>query len=65
MQSELQADAVLNTEEEQTHVLQTSHLKVEEIVTLGRLTQSTNKIYLSIPFCSFNKEEKHVTESWE
>lgn len=29
------------------------------------LDTSTNKIYLSIPFCSLDKEEKYVTESWE
>lgn len=29
------------------------------------LDTSSKNIYLSLPFCSLDKEEKHVTESWD
>lgn len=64
MQWELQANAVLNTEEKSQCPLDFTSLD-KGVSYFWMLDISTNKIYPSIPFCSLDKEEKHVTESWE
>lgn len=64
MQSELQADAVLNRERTNSCPLDFTPWG-RRVSYFRMLDTNTNKIYLSTPFCSLDKEEKHVTESWE
>lgn len=43
MQSELQTDAILSTEQKISHVLETSHHWLEKLLTLGCLIQAITK----------------------